>query len=167
VLEHRSPPWHASNGSAFASRFLVVAPQLEKLRPWEASDAPMIDAIVRGAIAELRGDASRVALTGFSFGGEGAFQVASASRLPWSAIWAVDPALFRIPPLPAPDVRVWVHHGRAQPGSTNMPEFARALGLEPWRGAPDARRILTVLDADHAATCVEAYAAAHVYDWLA
>jgi predicted esterase len=166
VLTHRSPGWHAENGTPFVSRFLVICPQLGRTRRWEPADAEWVDTLVAHAISSLGGDASRLALSGFSLGGEGAFQLASASRFSWRAIWAVDPALQRIPPTPPDDSRVWVHYGNDQPGGENMQAFAAALGLAPSNGDRSARRLVTALDADHVATCIAAYAAAAVYDWL-
>ena len=166
VLTHRSPGWHAENGTSFVARFLVISPQLGRVRRWEPDDAEWVDALVRHAIEQHGGDATQLALTGFSLGGEGAFQLASASRYRWPAIWAVDPALQRTPPMPADDVRVWVHHGNDQPGGTNMSVFAKALGLEAFRGDRSARRVISSLQEDHVGTCIAAYATPQVYDWL-
>jgi predicted peptidase len=166
VLLHRSPGWHAENATPFVSRFLVICPQLGRTRRWEPTDAEWVDALVSNAINDYGGDASRLALTGFSLGGEGVFQLASASRYRWPAIWAVDPALQRMPPKLAHDVRVWVHYGNDQPGGENMPAFAKEFGLESFSGNRSAHRIEAALQEDHVGTCVAAYAAAHVYDWL-
>ena len=167
VLTHHSPGWHAENGTPFVRRFLVICPQLGGVRRWEPDDAEWVDAFVAHAIDQHGGDAARLALTGFSLGGEGAFQLASASRYRWPVIWAVDPALQRTPPTPADDVRVWVHHGNDQPGGTNMGAFAQALGLEALRGTRSARRVISVLPEDHVGTCIAAYATSQIYDWLA
>jgi len=166
VLTRRSPGWHAENATSFVARFLVICPQLGRVRRWEADDAEWIDALVSHAIDQHGGDPAQLALTGFSLGGEGAFQVASASRYRWRVIWAVDPALQRIPPMPADDVRVWVHHGNDQPGATNMNAFANALGLKALDGIRSSRRVIAVLQEDHVRTCIAAYATPEVYDWL-
>jgi predicted peptidase len=166
VLTHRSPGWHAENGTSFVTRFLVICPQLGQVRRWEPDDADWVDSLVSNAIDRHGGDATRLALTGFSLGGEGAFQLASVSRYRWTAIWAVDPALQRTPPMPADDVRVWVHHGSDQPGGAHMGAFAKTLGLEAFRGDRSARRVISVLQKDHVGTCIAAYAMPQVYDWL-
>jgi len=167
VLTHRSPAWHAENGSPFISRFIVVCPQLDQRRRWDASDAPWVDAIVDAAIEEHGGDSPRFIMTGFSLGGEGAFQIAHASPR-WSTIWAVDPAIQdgHVPGAPAGDARVWIHHGQQQPGAKNMAAFGASLGLTPWVGNAQVRRVLTVLQTDHPGACSAAYAEKHVYDWL-
>jgi len=166
LFEHQSPAWHAENGTPFGSRFLLVCPQLERYRRWEPTDASLIDAVVETAISDYKGDKSRLVLTGFSYGGEGAFQIASESTHRWSTIFAVDPALQRVPPYPAADVRVWVHHGRQQPGTHNMDSFAQGLGLQPWTGALGASRVLTNSDTDHGPTCAQAYVQADVCNWM-
>jgi hypothetical protein len=61
---------------------------------------------------------------------------------------------------------VWVHHGNDQPGGTSMGAFAKALGLEAFRGGRSARRVISVLQEDHVGTCISAYAMPQVYDWL-
>jgi predicted peptidase len=166
LFAHRSPPWQASEMKAHANRFLVISPQLEGRRRWELSDAGWVDDLVYDTLRYHRGDRGRLILTGFSYGGEGVFQLASASALAWRTLWAVDPALQRVPPLPEAGVRVWVHYGNDQPGKTEMEAFAANLGLQKWTGAPNARRVVTKLDADHPGTCAAAYAEAHVYEWL-
>jgi predicted esterase len=167
VLSHRSPGWHAENATPFVSRFVVICPQLGRRRRWEPADTEWVDALVSHAIRDHGGDPARLVLTGFSRGGEGVFQLASASQFSWGTIWAVDPALQRMPPKPAADVRVWVHYGNDQPGAENMDAWRKELGLEPFSDDTSARRVVTALDEDHVGTCVAAYAAAHVYRWLA
>ena len=129
LLANHSPAWHAENGSAFLAPFLVICPQLERRRRWEQGDVEWVDNLVRTAIRDHDGDDSRLILSGFSYGGEGAFQLAAASAYKWTTIWAVDPALQRVPPAPGRDVRVLIHHGVAQPGAENMASFSKALSL--------------------------------------
>ena len=174
VLANGSPAWHAEHDADFVSSFLVVCPQLERRRRWAGNDleflkqdAEGVAALVEAAIRDHGGDRSRLVLTGFSYGGEGAFQIAGQSGLPWSTIWAVDPALQRVPQqLPGDDVRVWVHYGKVQPGAEKMAEFAVALALGPWDPSSPARRVATSLNFDHPCTCCMAYQQSHVYQWL-
>jgi predicted peptidase len=164
LLEHQSPAWHSENRSSFIGRFLIICPQLESYRRWEGEEARSVDELVNFATNLYNGDPSRLALTGFSYGGDGTFQIACRSRLRWSAIWAVDPALQRTTPRPNSDVRVWVHHGSEQPGKEYMPKFITDLGLQLWPQNP--RRVLTALKTNHVTTCVEAFGQAIVYEWL-
>ncbi len=166
VLAHRSPGWHAENATPFVARFLVICPQLDRTRRWEPSDAEWVDGLVAQAIGCAGGDVSHLVMSGFSLGGEGAFQLASASGHRWQTIWAVDPALQRIPPLPPDNVRVWVHHGPELPGGADMQAFATALGLTSFKGDKSARRVVTMLNEDHVGTALAAFSTAVVYDWL-
>ena len=47
-----------------------------------------------------------------------------------------------------------------------MSVFAKALGLEAFRGDRSARRVISSLQEDHVGTCIAAYATPQVYDWL-
>ena len=165
LLENRSLPWHAENGSRHLRSLLLICPQLESRRRWEPSDAARIDELVREAAREHQADATRLALTGFSLGGEGVFQIAAASAFDWPSLWAVDPALQRVPPLPPGSARVLVHHGAEQPGAENMAAFAAGLGLSAL-GGTSSKRVLKVLRQDHSHTCSTAYADTEAYAWL-
>src|SRR5262249_35095659 len=101
LLANESPPWQANENKAYIRQFMVVCPQLERRRRWTPNDASWVDDLVYEALRFNRGDRRRLILSGFSYGGEGAFQVASASALAWKAIWAVDPAIQDgLPPYP-------------------------------------------------------------------
>lgn len=158
VLAHGSPGWHAENITPFVSRFLVICPQLGRTRRWEPSDAEWVDGLVAQAVGRNDGDVSHLVMSGFSRGGEGAFQLASASGHRWQTIWAVDPALQRMPPQPADDVRVWVHYGLERPGGANMQAFATALGLASFKGDMSASRLVTALKENHVGTARAAFA---------
>jgi hypothetical protein len=167
LLRNGSPAWHAERGSDHLRDFIVVCPQLERRRRWETSDAARVCDLVAAAAESRGGDLSRLVLSGFSLGGEGVFQVASASSLRWAALWAVDPALQRVPPFPGAGARVWVHHGQHQPGGAAMAGFSEALGLVPWSpDAPAGHRVVKALPVGHAETCREAFADAPVFGWL-
>jgi predicted peptidase len=168
--------------------FLVVCPQLERRRPWEAADAAWVDELLAAIVVQHNGgDRSRVYLTGFSYGGEGVFVLANAlqDRWPWRALWAVDPALRQktgerpATPAPAPEARVWIHHGRDhEPGPRSaetkqhvtvdeLGEFLGRVGLgRPWNPIALGERRLTVLNKSHAETRNAAFADEHVYRWL-
>ncbi|MCA9622981.1 MAG: hypothetical protein KC731_28375 [Myxococcales bacterium] len=166
LLVNGSPAWHADNGSAFISPFLVVCPQLERRRRWEQGDALWVDRLVKAAVRDFEGDDSRLILTGFSYGGEGAFQVVAGSRLKWSTIWVVDPALQRVPPVPGDDIRVLLQHGNAQPGAENRAAFAKALSLVPQtESVAVGSRVIVSRSVDHPGMCRAAYEDAWAYNW--
>lgn len=79
-------------------------------------------------------------------------------------------------PAVRPDIRVWLHHGDAQPDKEHRPALKAHLGLTPNAGTP---RVITPLGngqergpntpewtAEHTRTCRAAYADANVYDWV-
>jgi predicted peptidase len=168
--------------------FLVVCPQLEKRRPWEATDAVWVDELLAEIVAQHNGgDRSRVYLTGFSYGGEGVFILADAlqNQWNWGALWAVDPALRKAmgarpaTPSPALNARVWIHHGRDHElgprtdktrqhvTSDELGEFLGRAGLgHPWNPVALGERRLTVMNTSHAETRNAAYSDAYVYRWL-
>ncbi len=164
---HGSLAAHARAGSEFLRDCTVICPQLDTTRWWSEKDAGWIDKIVES----LGLGGARLVLTGFSYGGEGAFQIASSSVLGWSTIWAIDPALQKgLPPLPRANVRVLVQYGREQPGAENIEAFSKALGLEKWlKGSLNlaARRVGQDLSPlGHQATCRAAYEQYDVYGWV-
>jgi predicted esterase len=165
LLANGSPAWHADHGSPFVSRFLVICPQRHKRGRWTSSDAAWVDDVVEEAANEHSGDLARLVLTGFSYGGEGAFHVAPASRLNWPTIWSVDPALQPSSPAPPATTRVRIDHGDEQPGGEHMAAFAAKLGIDNLAGS-HAGRLIIKLDANHAETSVRAYRQPQVYDWL-
>ena len=114
------------------------------------------------------GDLSRLTLTGFSYGGEGALHVASKSSLHWKNVWAVDPALQNGQPPPLrDDIRVWVHFGRAVPGGVEcLNPLIAALGLRNWLPTPECNRVMRQLEADHVGACRLAFSDRDTYRWL-
>jgi dienelactone hydrolase len=149
---------------------LVVCPQLEKRRRWSGQDAEWVDDLLTATIAAEGGDAGRIILTGFSYGGEGVFILGEAVERPWAALWAVDPAVDgeRAPatPRPRPERRVAVHHGfdRRHVTEAALRSFLDACGLVAGSQTPVRR--LTVLNTNHPATCVEAYRDTATWRWL-
>ncbi|HEY8208229.1 MAG TPA: hypothetical protein VIG99_12155 [Myxococcaceae bacterium] len=149
LLRHGSPAALADAGSPLVAGCLVLCPQLPERRHWLPADAEWIDLLVGDALREHGAPAGALLLTGFSRGGEGIFQVASASRYRWSALWAVDPALQPGTPPPPSGARVLVHHGIEQPGAEHRPAFAARVA--------QAGGGVIALAADHVQTCRQAY----------
>lgn len=154
-------PLREGNPSLAVREFIVVAPQLpEKGDLWRSWDDEVCD-IVRHVQAQHGGDARRTYLTGFSFGGNGVFDLALAKPGPWAALWAVEPtrAPERDPGLP-----VWLSSGeltrRRQSGFTNTLRLERAVA-EPF-----GDRICTDEGLDHVGTATQAYGDERIYRWL-
>ena len=175
---HKSPPWQAAERRPHIGQFLVVSPQLEKRRRWTRDDAGWVNEIVDEAIDKHGGDVNRQVLTGFSYGGEGAFLLADADpRNPrrWRAIWAVDPAIQDgVPPAFEVPARIWVDHGNASFGNENRAELVRAFNLNaaPNRVIRDIgegpERALGApgWGDEHNRTCEAAYNDASTYAWI-
>jgi len=151
-------------GSSTLARrgFIVVAPQLPRAGDlWHrAADA------VRRIVGEVReangGDAARTYLTGFSFGGNGVFDLALAQPGLWAALWAVDPTR-----VPREDPRrpVWLSFGAAARGGRRA--FIRALALEAAEGqTPGGDRLYLDEGEDHVGSATRAYADDRIYRWL-
>lgn len=106
-------------------------------------------------------DPARTFLTGFSFGGNGVFDLALMQPGSWAALWPVDPT--RVPPQD-PGRPVWFSSGeisRLRAGS-----FIRRLRLEPIQGAGPGDRVYEDRGADHVGTARLAYRDDRVYRWL-
>lgn len=141
--------------------FVVVAPQLPRAGDvWHRyADA------VREIVAEVQrahgGDPRRTYLSGFSFGGNGVFDLAVAQPGTWAALWPVDPT--RVP-REDPGRPVWLSFGEvARRGKTS---FIRALELEPAAAEPGGDRLYLDEGRDHVGSATLAYADERIYAWL-
>jgi poly(3-hydroxybutyrate) depolymerase len=158
VARHGPLRLDAATGS---EAFLVIAPQLPRQGDFWLRHARDVEAIVRAEQAAQRGDPSRTYLTGFSFGGNGVFDLAAEFPGTWAALWAVDPTRVPVEPIAAP---AWLSIGSAARSATRL--FVHRLGLvDAARGAPGARAYLDE-DADHVGSATRAYADTRVYHWL-
>lgn len=154
-------PLSPHSSSITRDRFLVVAPQLPRAGDiWHRWTDDLIE-LVSGVAREHGGDAARWLLTGFSFGGNGVFDVALASPGRWRALWSVDPT--RVPRGSLGTLPVWLSIGAAARRWTTG--FIQALALERASRSPGAR---TYLDEglDHVGSAASAYADDRIYAWL-
>ena len=162
-------PLAPSAAPAARERFLVVAPQLVRGGDLWHRSADDVLAIVNDAAGRFGGDPERWFLTGFSFGGNGVFDLGAVHRGRWRALWAVDPT--RVPLDPLDDTPIWLSIGAAARGLTSG--FVRTLGLaraatkHERRGVtPDASRLYLDEGLDHVGSAASAYADARIYDWM-
>ena len=141
--------------------FLVVAPQLPRrgdLWHRHAGDVRQIVDEVRDANG---GDAERTYLSGFSFGGNGVFDLALAQPGFWAALWPVDPT--RVPRAD-PGSPVWLSFGEVARHGTAS--FLRALGLVPAGAVPRGDRLYLDEGHDHVGSAASAYRDERIYAWL-
>lgn len=154
----RHGPLRAGNPPITRSRFVVVAPQLPAQGDLWRGSADAVREIVRRVQAEHRGDPDRTYLTGFSFGGNGVFDLAMALPATWAALWPVDPT--RVPERD-PGLPVWLSSGALSR------DLKTAFMAATARGAGDPRgRIYTDAGLDHVGTATDAYGDERIYRWL-
>lgn len=150
-------------GSSPSARrdFIVVAPQLPRAGDLWHAYVDVVLEIVRDVQRTHRGDPRRTCLTGFSFGGNGVFDLALAQPATWAALWPVDPT--RIP-VQDPERPVWLSFGEAARGGGAG--FVRALDLRPAAEAPRGERLYLDEGLDHVGSAASAYRDDRIYEWL-
>ena len=142
-------------------RFLVVAPQLSRRGDHWARYADRVLEVVQAESAALGGDPRRTYLTGFSYGGNGALDVAAMQPEAWAAAWAVDPT--RVP-VGAIAIPLWVSIGEASRGAARL--FVHRLGLVEASGGATGDRVYEDRGLDHVGTARAAYGDTRIYGWL-
>lgn len=150
-------------GSAPSARddFIVVAPQMPRAGDLWFRHAAALGEIVRAVQREHDGDPARTYLTGFSFGGNGVFDLALADAEPWAALWPVDPT--RVPEAD-PGLPVWLSSGAVS--RLGERAFVRRLGLAPPDEGEPADRVYVDEGDDHVGTATRAYRDPRIYAWL-
>jgi poly(3-hydroxybutyrate) depolymerase len=136
--------------------FIVVAPQLPRAGDVWHRYADDVRGIVSAVQARHDGDAARTYLTGFSFGGNGVFDLALAQPGIWAALWAVDPT--RVPQRD-PGLPVWLSFGEVARRQT--PGFTRVLSLRA-----EGDRVGLDEGEDHVGSAAHAYRDERIYRWL-
>jgi poly(3-hydroxybutyrate) depolymerase len=150
-------------GSAPAARrdLIVVAPQLPARGDLWTRYGPAVLEVVRRVLGEHAGDPGRSYLTGFSFGGNGVFDLALTQPGMWAALWPVDPT--RVPPAD-PGAPVWLSSGEVSRRGERA--FVDRLSLAPPADPAPGDRVLVDYGADHVGTATAAYADERIYRWL-
>ena len=147
--------------SPLATReFILVAPQLPARGDLWRSHAQAVCEIVSHVQSRYGGNHGRTYLTGFSFGGNGVFDVALHDASLWAALWPVDPT--RVPELD-PSLPVWLSSGAASRPLRSG--FIKRLRLRPPENGSDERVYLDE-GLDHVGTAASAYKSDLVYNWL-
>ena len=157
----RHGPLAPGSAPVARSEFVVVAPQLPARGDLWYRFAEAVGRIVRQVQEQHRADPERSYLTGFSFGGNGVFDLALTQRSSWAALWAVDPT--RVPSAD-PGRPVWLSSGEVSRGRAGG--FIGRLGLEPPGAAGPGDRLYEDRGLDHVGTAAGAYRDEEVYRWL-
>lgn len=135
-------------------RCVVVAPQLPRAGDVWHRFGSDVASIVDSVAQRTNADRTRLYLTGFSYGGNGVFDLARACD--WAALWAVDPTRVPVAPFQQP---IWVSIGEAARPQSNV--FAAGLGL-----TTTGDRVLLDEGLDHVACAAHAYSDPQILAWL-
>ena len=153
---------HRPDTPAFVQeQFLIVAPQLPVGGDLWHRYASEVRNLVERLIETHRADAQRVYLTGFSFGGNGVFDLALLQPGFWRALWPVDPTR-----VPASDPRlpIWLSFGEV--ARYRKGDYIGFLDLKPPEQAPEGDRVYVDKGDDHVASARRAYRDERIYSWL-
>jgi predicted peptidase len=157
----RHGPLRQGSAAIATREFIVVAPQLPERGDMWRFHADTVAEIVREVYSRHYGDPGSTYLTGFSFGGNGVFDLAILQPTLWSALWPVDPT--RVPESD-PGLPVWLSSG--QVSRPRAEGFIERLRLQPAGGNDAGDRIYTDDGLDHVGTASSAYGNERIYRWL-
>lgn len=143
------------------NKFIVVCPQLKYPGGdiWKNYRGTVVQVIKEMHEKEL-GDPNETYLTGFSYGGNGVFDIAMDGDFHWKALWAVDPP---DPPMAKPAYPTWLSAGPYARGSKDRLE---GLGFQKRETGLGSNYIYDDYGLEHGDTSIEAYADKDVYQWL-
>lgn len=151
----RHGPLRGGSSKRATEEFIVVAPQLPLCGDvWVNYAGEVME--LANAIPDT--DPSRFYLTGFSFGGNGVFDLALAQPRFWAAAWPVDPT--RVP-VRDPKLPVWLSIGKL--ARRQQAAFIRKLALS---GTSAGERVWRDEGLDHVGAATSAYGDDEIYRWL-
>ena len=159
----RHGPLAPTTSPSATREFIVVAPQLPTRGDLWHQYAEAVEEIVQEVQARHPADPERTFLTGFSYGGNGVFDLALQLPDLWVALWPVDPT--RVPQRD-PEKPVWFSSGEIS--RRQAPAFMQRLRLEELSvaGTNPGERVYTDEGQDHVGTARRAYGDERVYRWL-
>lgn len=157
----RHGPLGSRSSTLVRDRFVVVAPQLPEggdlWHEWSQDVGEILERVTNAHQV----DRTRCYLSGFSFGGNGVFDLALSEPGRWAALWAVDPT--RVPARD-PELPVWVSIGEVSRRRSKV--FMDRLRLSAAEPMLDAERVILDEGKDHVGSAASAYADPRIYDWL-
>ena len=157
----RHGPLRRENTVTALHEFIIVAPQMPVRGDGWFRYAEPVAQVVREVKKNHGGDRERIYLTGFSFGGNGVFDLAVAQPNLWAALWAVDPT--RVPE-ERPSQPVWLSFGAIARRAKK--DFIATLNLTPADEDFLGDFLYLDHDEDHAGSARLAYNDATIYQWL-
>jgi predicted peptidase len=160
----RHGPFKPGNPAPQLDQFVCVAPQLPRRGDIWHRYAHGVREIVLHEAQRHDCDPRRLYLTGFSFGGNGVFDLALVLPAFWAALWPVDPT--RVP-AKDPEAPVCLHLGEVSRYQARS--FIRKLQLVAAGHHGEAitgDRVWFDEGHDHVQTATAAYRDARIYEWL-
>lgn len=162
----RHGPLKPTSSAVATTEFIVVAPQLHTSGDLWFKHADTVREIVAQVQEDYQGDPQRTFLTGFSFGGNGVFDLALEQPGFWHALWPVDPTRVPSAELKRP---VWLSSGAVSRRAEDR--FIQRLHLEKLRpqqadNIVPGERIYLDQKQDHVGTATLAYQDDRIYRWL-
>lgn len=152
-------PLRPGNPPVATREFIVAAPQLPQRGDNWRFHAQSVSDLALYLQEERGGDPGRTYLTGFSYGGNGVFDVALHDPSRWTALWPVEPT--RVPESD-PGLPVWLSSGEVS--RRQAPAFIHRLRLQTPAQGND--RVYLDEGLDHVGTATAAYGSERIYDWL-
>jgi predicted peptidase len=157
----RHGPLRANNPPRYIEQFVIVAPQLPTRGDLWQRYAHVVRQIVLEESKHSGCDVQRLYLTGFSFGGNGVFDLALAQPDLWAALWPVDPTRVPTKQIAMP---IWLSLGEISRYQARG--FIQRLALESADIATTSDRVWCDDGEDHVGTATRAYRDERVYEWL-
>ena len=157
----RHGPLRPGSSPRAVDEFIIIAPQLPRAGDIWHAHADSVNQIVTRVQRELRGDLQRTYLSGFSFGGNGVFDLAVAQPNFWAALWPVDPT--RVPRAD-PQRPIWLSIGEA--ARRGKQQFIQAVDLKPAESVPQGDHLYLDEGEDHVGSASSAYRDERIYTWL-
>lgn len=156
----RHGPLRPGNPRDVLDPFAIVAPQLPRRGDLWHEFAGAVESLVRHVQAKEETDVTRTYLTGFSFGGNGVFDLGLRDSGLWAALWVVDPTRVPSGELQLP---IWFAFGEI--ARHRKAQFLQALNLSP-ADESDGDRVFIDDGSDHVGAATNAYRDARTYRWL-
>ncbi|HNR13581.1 MAG TPA: hypothetical protein PLG17_05070 [Thermodesulfobacteriota bacterium] len=154
-------PLAAASSPLATAEFIVVAAQLPARGDIWYRYADSVLKVTRSVQAQHRVNPRKMFLTGFSYGGNGVFDLALEQREFWAALWPVGPT--RIPEVD-PGRPIWFSSGEISRHYAHA--FIRRLHLEPLHQGEPGDRTYVDQGQDHVGTAKLAYQDDRIYRWL-
>lgn len=154
-------PLRPGNPPSVTAQFIVVAPQLPVRGDLWYRYADVVQNIVQQVQSLHNAHSEQRFLTGFSFGGNGVFDLALQQLGFWAALWSVDPTRA---PEEDPGSPVWLSSGEVS--RRRERRFIERLHLEKVHNETPGDRVYVDQGQDHVGTATLAYRDERIYRWL-